>query len=64
VGYAISKAALNMAVAKFAAALKQEGFVFLALSPGLVDTATEREFFVGLFITAAANGIARDPTTE
>jgi NAD(P)-dependent dehydrogenase (short-subunit alcohol dehydrogenase family) len=38
VGYAISKAALNMAVAKFAAALKQEGFVFLALSPGLVDT--------------------------
>ncbi|KAJ7918367.1 hypothetical protein B0H13DRAFT_2250048 [Mycena leptocephala] len=42
VGYAISKAALNMAVAKFAAALKQEGFVFLALSPGLVDTATER----------------------
>ncbi|KAJ7829041.1 hypothetical protein B0H13DRAFT_1655900 [Mycena leptocephala] len=34
VGYAISKAALNMAVAKFAAALKQEGFVFLALSRG------------------------------
>lgn len=40
VGYMISKAALNMAVAKFAAALKREGFVFLSISPGLVDTAT------------------------
>ncbi|KAF7360131.1 NAD(P)-binding protein [Mycena venus] len=38
-GYAISKAALNMAIAKFAAALKREGFVFLSISPGLVDTA-------------------------
>ncbi|KAJ7723333.1 hypothetical protein DFH07DRAFT_759546 [Mycena maculata] len=37
--YAISKAALNMAVTKFAMALKDEGFVFLAISPGLVDTA-------------------------
>ncbi|KAJ6557818.1 NAD(P)-binding protein [Mycena capillaripes] len=41
-GYSISKAALNMAMAKFAAALKQEGFVVLSISPGLVDTATER----------------------
>ncbi|KAJ7697644.1 hypothetical protein B0H17DRAFT_1197305 [Mycena rosella] len=39
-GYSISKAALNMAVAKFALALKGEGFVFLAISPGLVATAT------------------------
>lgn len=39
-GYSISKAALNMAVAKFAVALKAEGFVFLALSPGIVDTVT------------------------
>ncbi|KAJ7083240.1 NAD(P)-binding protein [Mycena epipterygia] len=39
VGYAISKASLNMAVTKFAVALKAEGFVFLALSPGIVDTA-------------------------
>ncbi|KAJ7665886.1 hypothetical protein DFH06DRAFT_1295119 [Mycena polygramma] len=42
VGYSVSKAALNMAMAKFAAALKPEGFVFLSVSPGLVDTETER----------------------
>lgn len=39
--YSISKAALNMAVAKYAAEYKAEGFVFLAISPGLVDTATK-----------------------
>jgi len=38
VAYSISKAAENMAVAKFAVALKSEGFVFLNLSPGMVDT--------------------------
>ncbi|KAI5120303.1 hypothetical protein M0805_005807 [Coniferiporia weirii] len=37
--YCISKAALNMAVAKYAMEYKKEGFVFLALSPGLVNTA-------------------------
>jgi NAD(P)-dependent dehydrogenase (short-subunit alcohol dehydrogenase family) len=37
--YCISKAALNMVVAKYAAQFKEEGFVFLAISPGLVDTA-------------------------
>ncbi|KAJ6601251.1 hypothetical protein DFH09DRAFT_559276 [Mycena vulgaris] len=36
--YAISKAALNMVVAKYAAQYKAEGFTFLALSPGLVNT--------------------------
>ncbi|KAJ7665055.1 hypothetical protein DFH06DRAFT_1186491 [Mycena polygramma] len=35
--YSISKAALNMVVAKYAAQFKSEGFVFLALSPGLVN---------------------------
>ncbi|KAJ7185018.1 hypothetical protein C8R46DRAFT_1300796 [Mycena filopes] len=35
--YAIAKAATNMVVAKFAAELKAEGFVFLAISPGVVD---------------------------
>ncbi|KAJ7646928.1 hypothetical protein FB45DRAFT_860327 [Roridomyces roridus] len=43
--YAISKAAVNMVVAKYAAEFKQEGFVFLTLSPGYVDTsatATEK----------------------
>ncbi|KAJ7665071.1 hypothetical protein DFH06DRAFT_985760 [Mycena polygramma] len=38
VGYAISKAALNMVVAKYAAQYKADGFVFLALCPGVVDT--------------------------
>ncbi|KAJ7448017.1 hypothetical protein FB451DRAFT_1411581 [Mycena latifolia] len=40
VGYSVSKATLNMAVAKFAVALKPEGFVVLAISPGLVNTVT------------------------
>jgi len=38
--YSISKAAVNMVNAKYAAQYKPEGFVFLALSPGLVDTST------------------------
>ncbi|KAJ6580833.1 hypothetical protein B0H19DRAFT_1251118 [Mycena capillaripes] len=37
-GYAISKAALNMVVAKYAAQYKAEGFVFLAICPGMVAT--------------------------
>ncbi|KAJ6541828.1 hypothetical protein B0H19DRAFT_1174838 [Mycena capillaripes] len=36
--YSISKAAVNMIVAKYAAQYKSEGFVFLAISPGLVNT--------------------------
>ena len=37
--YSVSKAALNMVVAQFAAALRPEGFTCLAISPGLVNTA-------------------------
>ncbi|KIJ36392.1 hypothetical protein M422DRAFT_34348 [Sphaerobolus stellatus SS14] len=37
--YGISKAALNMTVTKYAIQFKPEGIIFLALSPGLVDTA-------------------------
>ncbi|KAH7915682.1 hypothetical protein BJ138DRAFT_1097628 [Hygrophoropsis aurantiaca] len=37
--YSISKAAVNMVVAKYAAQYKADGFVFLALSPGVVNTA-------------------------
>ncbi|KAJ7776875.1 hypothetical protein DFH07DRAFT_951488 [Mycena maculata] len=37
-GYARSKAAVNMLVAKYAARFKEEGFVFLALTPGFVNT--------------------------
>ncbi|KAI5462780.1 hypothetical protein BGZ63DRAFT_452304 [Mariannaea sp. PMI_226] len=36
--YAISKAAVNMVVAKFQAQLKKDGIVVTAISPGLVDT--------------------------
>ncbi|KAF8204499.1 hypothetical protein K438DRAFT_1580026, partial [Mycena galopus ATCC 62051] len=37
--YSISKTALNMVVAKYAAQYKVEGFTFLGTSPGLVQTA-------------------------
>ncbi|RYP91057.1 hypothetical protein DL770_002830 [Monosporascus sp. CRB-9-2] len=36
--YAISKAGLNMAVAKFSARYRKEGILFMSISPGLVDT--------------------------
>lgn len=39
--YSISKAALNMVVTKYAVEYKKDGFVFLAISPGLVNTATK-----------------------
>ncbi|KAI0918896.1 hypothetical protein AcV5_001958 [Taiwanofungus camphoratus] len=38
--YSISKAALNMTVAKYAVRFKGEGLLFLAISPGLVNTST------------------------
>ena len=37
-GYGISKAALNLAVAKYAARFKDEGIIFLSITPGLVKT--------------------------
>jgi NAD(P)-dependent dehydrogenase (short-subunit alcohol dehydrogenase family) len=36
--YSISKAALNMAVAKFSAEYAKEGVLFLSVCPGLVET--------------------------
>jgi len=36
--YAISKAGLNTAVAKFSAQYRKDGVLFLAVSPGAVDT--------------------------
>jgi NAD(P)-dependent dehydrogenase (short-subunit alcohol dehydrogenase family) len=38
VAYCVSKAALNMVVAKYANELKREGITLLALSPGIVNT--------------------------
>lgn len=37
-GYGVSKAALNLAMAKYAARFKDEGIVFLSVTPGLVRT--------------------------
>ncbi|XXH01302.1 hypothetical protein Hte_007658 [Hypoxylon texense] len=36
--YAISKAGLNLAIAKFSAEYKKEGILFMSISPGYVDT--------------------------
>jgi NAD(P)-dependent dehydrogenase (short-subunit alcohol dehydrogenase family) len=41
VSYSATKAATNIVVAKYAAELKGEGIILLALSPGVVNTATE-----------------------
>ena len=50
--YSISKSALNMVIVKFAAALKDEGFVVLGVSPGLVNTlpgCKHLYFYVAIF---------------
>ncbi|KAJ7159280.1 hypothetical protein C8R43DRAFT_1086902 [Mycena crocata] len=39
-GYSMSKAALNVAIATYAVELKDEGFVFLSIDPGVVNTFT------------------------
>jgi len=41
--YAASKAAANVVVAKYAAALKEEGILFLSMSPGYVSTEANLE---------------------
>ena len=38
-GYATSKAALNLVVAKFQAQYKKDGIIVTAISPGIVNTA-------------------------
>ncbi len=42
VAYCVSKAALNMVNAKYAAEYAEQGFIFLALSPGFVSTMEEQ----------------------
>ncbi|KAI0088540.1 short-chain dehydrogenases/reductase [Irpex rosettiformis] len=44
-GYGISKAALNLAIAKYASRFRDDGVVFLAVTPGMVKTmpGTEEE---------------------
>lgn len=51
--YSISKAGLNMAVAKFAAAYKDEGILFLNVSPGFVKTMAGREYSFSTYIFIA-----------
>lgn len=47
VAYRAKKAALDMVDIKYAAELKDEGIVLLALSPGLIDTRLEpRKYFL------------------
>lgn len=41
--YVISKAAMNVAVAKFAAVGRAEGILFFSISPGLVETGHHAE---------------------
>lgn len=36
--YAISKSAVNMTIAKYNALYKKDGILFVAISPGLIDT--------------------------
>lgn len=36
--YSISKAGMNVAVAKFSAQYKKDGVLFLSISPGVIDT--------------------------
>ena len=43
--YSATKAATNIVVAKYSAELKAEGIILLALSPGVVNTATEPRKF-------------------
>jgi NAD(P)-dependent dehydrogenase (short-subunit alcohol dehydrogenase family) len=43
--YSMSKAALNLAMAKFHAQYAPEGILFMTLSPGLVDTPKSDSMF-------------------
>ena len=47
--YAVSKAALNIAVAKYSALYKVDGILFLAISPGYVST--ERNSCKSIFLS-------------
>lgn len=42
VPYAVSKAAVNMAMAKYATRFKDEKLLFLSLHPGFVNTMTDQ----------------------
>lgn len=41
--YSISKAGMNIAVAKFSAQYKKDGILFFSLSPGVVDVGSQAD---------------------
>jgi NAD(P)-dependent dehydrogenase (short-subunit alcohol dehydrogenase family) len=47
VTYTSMKAALNMVIARYSVELKDEGIIFLALSPGIVHTKEEPRMYNG-----------------
>lgn len=47
--YSVSKAALNLAIGKYAVKYKSEGFIFLSISPGMVNTAVAPRKFHAIF---------------
>ena len=51
-GYGISKAALNLANAKFASRFRDEGIIFVAINPGLVRTLQGRKYPFRVFLYA------------
>ncbi|KAH0841660.1 hypothetical protein AYO21_01106 [Fonsecaea monophora] len=57
--YSMSKAAVNIAVAKYSARYKEDGILFVSISPGVVDTAAAKapgvEGLVQKFLKAAPN---------
>ncbi|KAI0792952.1 short-chain dehydrogenases/reductase [Irpex lacteus] len=64
-GYSISKAGLNLAMAKFAARFRDEGMVFLTVSPGLVKTIPgPKEEVEALYEILTARNRAANPNFE
>ena len=60
--YAISKAAVNMVNAKYAATFVGQNFVFLAISPGLVDTSVRpRKYGPSPALVTTSQSLAATP---
>jgi NAD(P)-dependent dehydrogenase (short-subunit alcohol dehydrogenase family) len=52
VTYSASKAAVNMVNAKYANEFREAGFLFLAISPGYVDTSIKKRKFSLRYLSA------------
>ncbi|KAH7144322.1 hypothetical protein B0J13DRAFT_525705 [Dactylonectria estremocensis] len=63
--YSISKAAMNVAVAKFSAEYSKDGVLFLSISPGLVDTSeVKRERIISPLATSFTDNSDNLAATE